>query len=737
MVDGEGAVRYLDSLSEGRALFGREQVYFYKVQAGIAVPTSKPDWSMRLSPTAAQIAGKLFDCVEVLQTFDLSFPFIGYLRKVRVRNSGASPMRLRLVGLSDPAAAHFMDGPDRWGSLGVNAFNRESHVAMDEISEPHRARVIGSIPTPARFYMTTEKARVAELLQEGDFPEQTAGMSGQVLVLSIHELELAPSDSREVLFASFYSASKLEDVLSEFGRLQSAGRTPHRRETPMACSSPRVAEAFGWALASVEGAQFEKDILERLEAIRGLEYLHPEAVEATVARTRDQLRKDGLLGHTDDWTKIGVLESSLLLSGISHHLVLSNDRKGARPFYAFLKRMANALLAQSNEGVIQLDRTLPQGWRRLVRSGYPSGEVPEVSLAASAALSGFSRVSRLLGKGEEAAKFREMSELIAQSVGKRLVDSRGFLALGVDSFGKLRAEETVDMAVACYRSLALRSVASSGVHRLLEEDFETGYGPRTVPVSNRMYFHGSHGQGQLGGYWTRAALALVCLSYATGLSGMGSLLLEKASALVAEDTLEFGGVPGEFPYWVDIERKEAHGTRSDPVSASRYVQAVVEGELGFAASATIPAFNPPALSTIKWVLARDLWVGERASIFVGRAAGKVAAFANCQHAELKEGQRFGGCGEVEVSTHGADAISFYGPGQVICVGNSTSAPTRAHVAFSGKTSGLAKKLSTPLEEFELQGRTWNKIGSLRVSPTMAFDAPLGPAEWKVYRVSND
>ncbi len=738
VVDAEGAVRSLSSLSERRVLFGRGQLYFYKVQAGVVVAPPRPDWSFRTVPGAVSLAARLFDVLEVSQSLEFSqSTSVGYVRRLKLRNSSSSALRLRLISVADPTSAHFRENSGWWGSLGVNAFNRESHVAMDEISEPHPARVVGSYPGPSKVYMTTERGRGSELLQAGDLPESTAGMSGQVLILTLHELELAPSESKEVTFASFYSPRKLEDVLSDFGKLQSGDRGSARRDFAFACSSPRVTEAFFWARQALEGAPFEQGLLERLETLRGIEYLEPQQVEGVFSRSKGKLMRDGLLQHSDDPSQPGILESSLLLSGMARHLVLANDKKAARPYYPSLKKTADALSGLSRAGSVQLGPGAPQGWRRLVGSGYPSGEVPEVSLAVASSLSDFGRVARLLGKGEDGAKLREKAELITDAVGKRLVDERGFLGLCIDYSGKMRTDETIDMAVSCFRNPSLRSVASSGVHRLLEKDFETDYGPRTVPTTNKMYFHQAYGQGQLGGYWTRAVLAYSCLAYAVGLPGMGSLALEKVAKLVTEDYLRYGGVPGEFPYWVDIESREAHGERSDPVAAARFVQAVVEGELGLTIAGGSPSLNPPVLSTLKWLFARDLWAGERLSAFVGRGAGKSFAWVSSQRAEPSSGQRFAKCEQAEASPRGTYALVFHGPGQTVCVGNSASAPVRAKVALSAKSPGLAKRLSTPLEEFEPRGGTWNKIGSLRVTTEMTFDVPLGSGDWKAFRISTD
>jgi hypothetical protein len=691
---------------------------------------------LKLSPSVCSYHGRIFGAVETLQTLEASpSSSEGFTRKVWLRNGGDSPIRIRTICISDPAAAHFRDPYAGWGSLGVNAFNRESHVVLDEISEPHPARVVGSNPSPLKLYLTTDKLKATELLQAGELPEPTAGMSGQVIVLALHDLSLAPGESKEILFASLYSPSRLEDVLSSFGKLGASRPPAAKGDLQLSCSSPRVSEAFGWACASLEGARFEPDLLERMEVLRGLTYIKPDSMKETTEGLRGLVGKSGLVPHSLEPLKPGVLESSLMLSAASRFLTFAGDRRAARPHYPVLRKVGLALMGASRGDAIVLDPSLPQGWRRRIRSGYPSGEVPEVSLAVSSALLELSSLSRLLGKGEDAAKFRERAELIVDGVGKRLIDERGFLCLSVDPDGRMRSDETLDMAVSQFRNPSIRSVGSSTVHRLLEKDFETGFGPRTVPTTNRMYFNGAYGEGQLGGFWTRGALALACLSYGVGLPGIGGLALEKVSRLVLEESLKFGGAPGEFPYWVDLDGRDAHPGKSDPVAAARFVQTIVEGELGF--SPNPPILRPPPLSNLRWVLARDIWTGEKTSIFVGRAAGRVFAMAACQKTSIDGGHRLSRCDPVEVSPRSIQGISFNGPGQTVCLGNTSQVPVRAQVSFAARSAGLARRLNTPLEEFEPKSCAWNKVGSLRVAPTMTFDASVPQGDWRVFRVSAD
>ena len=161
-VEPDASLRSFYSLQERRARFGCAQLSFFTVQAGVVVRAQRPDWGVRVTPRSVQFGGRMFDSVEVVQSLDLhrgrSF---GYLRRVRLRNAGQAPIRIRVLSLHDPTAAH-SDTSGSWGSLGVNAFNRESHVAMDEVSDPPSARVLGSSPSPSRYYMTTSASRALE-----------------------------------------------------------------------------------------------------------------------------------------------------------------------------------------------------------------------------------------------------------------------------------------------------------------------------------------------------------------------------------------------------------------------------------------------------------------------------------------------------------------------------------------------------------------------------------------------
>lgn len=735
-VDPDGSVRHLESLDERRLILGRERLHFYRLRAGVLGQAQKQDWRVASAAREAVFTARVFESVEVSQSVRiLSTSSAGYSRRVTLRNGGPSVARLRLIALYDPTAAHFREHPAEWGSIGVNAFNRASHVAIDEAVEPMAARVIGAQPPPALFYMTSDRSKALGLVQRGELPEQTAGMSGQVLVLAEHELDLPPGGSREITYASLYNPSKLEAALSDFGALPEADGPGGADGAWFACSSGQVTSAFGWALAGLEGAEYEEELFERLETLRGLALVDPEASKRIILSARAVARDDGSLPHSLDPWRPGVLETSVFLDGASRLALLGGDKRYIRSVYPALRRAGNFLLGASQDGAVRLDAAVAQGWRRKIGRGYPTGELPEVSLSVAAALAQAASVASRIGKAQDSAKFKERSAVIAASARKRLVDDNGFLALNADEGGRLRVDETVDQAVACYRYLLDRSVASSLVHRLLERDFDTGYGPRTLPSSNRMFFNPSYGEGQVGGYWTRAALAHAILAYLSGFGGTGCLEVEAIGRLACADVVRYGGAPGDFPYWLDPERKEAHGRGSDPVAASRYVEAAIAGELGVSVGPGGLRLSPSLTSGLRWVAAGGI-LGGKASAFVGRAGGKVFTFAMGGEVEGENGSLFSGSERARTGDPRTSAVSFFGPGQVVCAGNSSEAQTRTTVAFNPRAPEMTRQLTTGLHELDTQSGSWRKVSTVRVLPSMAFEVSLGPGEWKAFKVSS-
>ncbi len=678
------------------------------------------------------------DPVQASQTVRLSGRYSnGYLRLLRYTNRSESGLRLRVLTLHDPTTLNFRLESDPPSDIGVNAFNRGDHVVMDDVGDTTGVRVIGFTPVPTAIYLTRNRQKAIDFAASGELPESTAGMSGAILILSQHDVELPPGGSYEVNVTSLYHGSSLESALSELrsgvaaaGEVASASRGPTFRS-----SSAPVNFAYAWARASLDSIEREPRSLDRINAGFGLALLRPDLFETDFGASKASQRRDGMLPHSAS-DRGGPMETSLFVINSCIYLGLKGDRKLSRKWYPTLRKAGNALRNAASDGLIATPSGSPDGWRRRLGSGYPTGRVTEVNLVAARALSDLASLSGALNKAGDSAGFRDAGAKILKTADERLRDiETGSLAVNLDPKGRLHSEATVDQAVGLSYSGVGAKLGPSTVHRLQEKDFETGYGPRTVSQTNALYYNPSYGEGQLGGCWTRGSLALAILAYASGLPAVGSALIEKVSALVHSDCEKMGGVPGEFPYWFDPEKRQVESVGSDPVASSRFVEALLTGEAGLTTSPEGPSFKVPAGSRLRWISLRGLRPGVEGALFAGRSLSRTLTVSSYDRTDDDSSIKLGRSEALE-GPASLECVLFWDPSSlVICVGNTSGSPSTGVIQVPTRGKPLATALFVDVEEFNQETWLWEKLDRRRLLEKLEFRVDLGPNSWRVYRVA--
>jgi hypothetical protein len=731
--DRSGRVESVYSAGEKKLIFGGQFIRLVKVQAGIRVQPPPPEWSMRFSPFEAKFSTKVFGTLAVEQTVRVfGPPAQGFVRTVRVSNGGSEPLRIALLCFNDPTATYSRVDRDPPGALGVNAFNRTSHVAMDDTGDSTGARAIGSSPPPQAIFMTRDRARALEVLEEGALPDNTAGMTGQILVVTHHEFEVAPRQSVEVTYISAYDSSKLENALSGFTTLSEKHESSPGPEHPaLSSASDSLDFAFEWGAATCR-SEWESSLLDSLESLPGAFAVDPKLGQAMLARAKASQRRDGSLPHSSSENFPGILETALYLSYCSVALAALADKKAIRAMYPSLRNAAKFLSSTLEGNLVRSKSEVPQGWRRGLPAGFPAGATTELNLSVARAFREFSSLAMAQSKGNDAASFAEKGALLESGVFGKMteVDTKRLL-LNIDAHGRPHPEETLDQVVGCYRFPYNRNVSGSLVRRTLEDDFATPYGPRTVPSTNKSYFNGVAYNGQVGGYWPRAALAQALLSYYSGFAGLGSSSLLKVARLVHLHCPSLGGLQGEFPHWVDVEGKIVHGDGSDRVAASRFIEALVQGELGLSSDGS--KVDPPRTSEIPWLFLEEVWAGSRGTFFLGRDT-------NCAKVVTTKPQVEGAvfCGKYERLTTDSDdvtAVQFHAPGSILCAGNRSSRQVNVNLAFQPRDVSLLTHLSAKVEELDHSTGKWTEAQRVRVVPKMSIPAELKPKGWRIFRLT--
>ena len=359
-------------------------------------------------------------------------------------------------------------------------------------------------------------------------------------------------------------------------------------------------------------------------------------------------------------------------------------------------------------------------------------------------------IAYLVGKGTDSARFRELSLRLLNGVNEKLRDSEsGMLALNVDQRGVVHKEITIDQAIGLSYYSPDANLASSIVHRLLDKDFETGYGPRCVPNSNGLYYNSSYGEGQLGGYWTRASISHAILAFSSGYPSIGSSQLEKISRLVHLDAEKLGGVQGEMPYWIDADRRQIMSSGSDPVAAARFVEALVFGELGLSIGPQGVRLKVTEASQLKWLLFHAMDLGSRSSVFVGRAAGKSFVITSLDKELMDDAPRSGRSTMVMMSSHfprcelseghgpsGLEYLLFWDENvSLLCVGNTLSSGCSAQLSLPVRSKALTTSLFAEVEELQQETGLWSKVERTKLTSNLDVTVELKPNSWKMLRFS--
>ena len=758
-VEPDATSSWVHSATARKLLFGRETTEVFKIQSGVKIAVRPQDVVLRATPTSVSFAPRGQDRIQAAHSFRLVVgDCAGSSRSVKVTNRGDALAKLRVLTLHDPTSLNYRRERDPPGEMGVNAFNRHDQVVMDDVGDTTGVRVVGFSPRPSVIYMTRDRSRAAELLALGELPESSLGMSGSVILLTQHDFDLPPGATAEVRSISVYHPSSLESALNAAASRPTEGEAEavEARGTEFASSSTSMNFAFDWAKAALFAIEGEGNLAERLWSGLALSLTRGDYFEKLVESVKRGVRKDGAIRYsegtqaTEHTERAGPVETSLYLLSVCAYLsARANDKKLVKKWYPHMRKVGEGLARMlADDGLVSSPSESPDGWRRRLGAGFPTGHTAEVNLLATRGLRDASTIAFLAGKGSDSARFRELSMRLLNSLNEKLRDSEsGVLALNVDGRGVVHKEVTIDQAVGLSFCSPDQNLASSVVHRLLEKDFETGYGPRTVAGSNNLYFSPSYGEGQLGGYWTRAAISHAILAYLTGYPSIGSAQLEKVARLVHLDAERLGGMPGEIPYWIDTERRQIAGSGSDHVAASRFIEAVVFGEAGLSLGTQGAKFKVPEASLLKWLLIHDLDLGRRGSIFVGRSAGRILVVSTFEQETMDDASGTSGQGVTTTSSRfpecerirsqaGLEGLLFWdNNSSLLCLGNANSSAYSGTVSVTLKSKWVATALFAQMEELQQETGLWSTVDRVKLLNRLETKVDLRPNSWKILRLS--
>jgi hypothetical protein len=283
--------------------------------------------------------------------------------------------------------------------------------------------------------------------------------------------------------------------------------------------------------------------------------------------------------------------------------------------YMLSQRDPNGLLFCRAEGVDMFGIT---SWRNIIPLYNLDGAVTEINAEAYFALEATARLAAIVDDREAWLRFSHEASALREAMLAKLfnADSSAFV-LNYDTDGNYQDNFTADEVFPVLFDVAEPPVRRAILKRLLESDFTTPVGLRTISTADAWYFP-SHGFGLLGGVWPD-----LTLWFAVALARNGApheaahwleLIYDAMEGGVARNT-----VPGQFAEWFDGGSLTNRGMYLSPWTGAKYLWAVAETVCGLDGYRTSGRLHLTPLMPADWTWAaavRVHWGGQRHSYVI-------------------------------------------------------------------------------------------------------------------------
>jgi hypothetical protein len=317
-------------------------------------------------------------------------------------------------------------------------------------------------------------------------------------------------------------------------------------------------------------------------------------------------------------------DTPLHLIAILHHYNATLDDAWLREVFPLVTKIADYMLTQRDaNGLIfckagGVDMFGITSWRNIIPYYTLDGAVTEINAEAYFALEATAKLAAIVGENDAWERYSREATALRDAMRAKLfnADSSAFV-LNYDKDGHYQDNFTADEVFPVLFDVAAPDVRKAILKRLLEPDFTTPVGLRTISTADSWYFP-SHGFGLLGGIWPD-----LTLWFAVALARNGAPVEAVRWLEVIYETMEAGAprntVPGQFCEWFDGGSLTNRGMYLSPWTGAKYLWAVAETVCGLDGYRTSgrPHIAPLLPPDWTWTAAvRVHWGGKRHSYVI-------------------------------------------------------------------------------------------------------------------------
>ena len=317
-------------------------------------------------------------------------------------------------------------------------------------------------------------------------------------------------------------------------------------------------------------------------------------------------------------------DTPLHIIAILHHYNATLDEAWLREMHPLIIRITDYMLSQRDDNGLIFCKSKGvelfgiSSWRNIIPYYNLDGAVTEINAEAVFAVHAAAMICAVAGDNEHWEQYSQEAETLREKMMQHLFNKdTGAFVLNYDQYHNYQDNFTADEVFPVLFDVAGPEERRKILARLMEPDFVTPVGLRTISTADSWYFP-SHGFGLLGGVWPDLTLWFVVALARNGWPTQAGRWLEAVYATMEEGVAR-NTVPGQFAEWFDGGSLTNRGMYLSPWTGAKYLWAVAEtlcGLQGYRTSGR-PHFEPLVPEGWQWVAgARVHWGGRLCSFVI-------------------------------------------------------------------------------------------------------------------------
>ncbi len=774
----KGGVRGLWDADTDQIIFGTHQIA-YRVGSGQTLFPHQIVREFTFVPYAQIAEFTLENRVHVTEAFYVPFGpafdrAVAFVVDVTLYNPGAEALTVTLFPWAMLVGQRFYGEPE----AEVSAWSERDFICSRNVQtgaerwwggsrEPHATDI------SVREQVLVENMRNGSLLGD-DLPAFEGASVGpstfvgrRIFGAMEYRIDVAPGARESLRLAVVYhkdgterSRPVLERLLADRRALHDTQRfyAEHLADARFLTPSPAISRGVVWAKANMLRIVKEypigwgstnsppSDILVSRDTswfVHGFDYFMPNFSRDALEVFNDFIDESGLMieyvrgvnGYKTAYDLNINDDTPLHLVAMLHHYNATLDDAWARERLHLVVKLADYMLSQrDDQGLLfcrakGVDMYGISSWRNIIPYYTLDGAVTEINAEGVFALEAAAMLCAVAGDMEHWERYAQEAQNLRAAMMEYLFNSdTGGFVLNYDQEKNYQDSFTADEVFPVLFDVANPDERRAILKRLLEADFVTPVGLRTISTADAWYFP-SYGFGLLGGVWPDLTLWFAVSLARNGFTGECVRFLDAIA-----ETMEVGSarntVPGEFAEWFDGGSFANRGMYLSPWTGAKYLWAVAEtiGGLDGYRTSGRPHLTPLRPEGWQWLAAaRVHWGGRRCSYVIDLKNDAIYGDMPELSAEEPFSCIYAGrdvSEEVTVSPVEVGALAFEDESGAVRIflGNLLDRERNVLVEFRGRTARVAMKAGE-LREVQMIGKASDrkaraaKLDVVRTAPS--------------------